>query len=208
MLRNEEGRMDGSKIAIWLEELFVRYGAPLFLKRDNAGILNVREIDEVLERHYVLPLNSPHEYPQYNGSMEQSQNEFKRHLENLIGIDYTAREFMLAAELTDHELNHNPRRSNGGLTACEVFARRHDNLREYDRRKRQEVYGQLKENAVRIATKLQLNPALRGMNSKNAQAAQTAWRIVVRAWLIENGLVTVKQNGKVSPYFLSFCSHN
>jgi hypothetical protein len=65
------------------------------------------------------------------------------------------------------------------LTACEVFARRRDNLREYDRRKRQKVYGQLKENAViRIAAKLQLN-------SKNAQAAQTAWRIVVRAWLIE-----------------------
>lgn len=201
MLRNEDGKMDGSKIAVGLADLFERYGAPLFLKRDNAGILNVREIDEVLERYYILPLNSPHEYPQYNGSMEQSQNEFKRHLGNLLGTDYTTREFALAADLTDHELNHNPRRSNGGLTACEVFARRRDNLRRYDRRKRQEVYGQLKEKAVRIATKLQLNSA-------NAQAAQTAWRVVVRAWLIENGLVTVKQYGKVSPYFLNFCSHN
>lgn len=201
MLRNEEGRMDGAKIAIGLEELFDRYGAPLFLKRDNAGILNVPDINAVMERHYVMPLNSPHEYPQYNGSMEQSQNEFKRHLENLIGTEYTDREFALAVDLTDHDLNHNPRRSNGGLTACEVFARRRDNLREYDRRKRQEVYGQLKENAVRILAKLQLS-------STNAQSAQTAWRIVVRAWLIENGLVTVKQYGKVSPYFLNFCSHN
>lgn len=201
MLRNEEGKMDGSKIAAGLEALFKRYGAPLFLKRDNEGILNVMEIDAVLEKYYVMPLNSPHEYPQYNGSMEQSQNEVQRHLENLIGTDHTDREFVLAVDLTDHDLNHNPRRSNGGLTACEVFTRRRDNLREYDRKKRQEVYGQLKENAVRIVTKLQLN-------SKNAQAAQTAWRIVVRAWLIENGLVTVKQNGKVSPYFLKFCSHN
>jgi hypothetical protein len=104
-------------------------------------------------------------------------------------------------ELTGHDLNPNSRRSNGGLTACEVFARRRENLRCYDRRKRQEVYGQLKENAVRIAAKLQLN-------STSAPAAQTAWHVVVRAWLIENGLVTVKQYGKVSPYFLNFCSHN
>ena len=200
-LLNEDGKMDGSKIAAGMETLFKRHGAPLFLKRDNEGILNDREVDAVLERYYVMPLNSPHEYPQYNGSMEQSQHEVQRHLENLIGTKHTDREFMLAVDLTDHDLNHNPRRSNGGLTACEVFALRRDNMRKYDRRKRQEVYGQLKENAVRIATKMQLN-------SINVQAAQTAWRIVVRAWLIENGLVTVKQNGKVSPYFLKFCSHN
>ncbi|MFA7349068.1 MAG: hypothetical protein WCZ86_15055 [Desulfurivibrionaceae bacterium] len=200
-LLNEDGKMDGSKIAAGMETLFKRHGAPLFLKRDNEGILNDREVDAVLERYYVMPLNSPHEYPQYNGSMEQSQNEVQRHLKNLIGAEHTDREFMLAVDLTDHDLNHNPRRSNGGLTACEVFARRRDHLRKYNRRKRQEVYGQLKENAVRIVTKMQLN-------SINVQAAQTAWRIVVRAWLIENGLVKVKQKGKVSPYFLKFCSHN
>jgi hypothetical protein len=201
LLMNAEGKIDGSKIAAGLEALFERYGAPLFLKRDNEGLLNVREIDAVLERYYVLPLNSPHEYPQYNGSMEQSQNELKQHLENLIGNDHTAREFLLAVDLTDYDLNHNPRRSNGGLTACEVFTKRRDNLREYNHKKRQEVYGQLKENAVRILSKMQLN-------STDAQAAQTAWRIVARTWLIENGLVTVKQYGKVSPYFLKSCSHN
>lgn len=200
-LRNEDGKMDGSKIAVGLEALFGKYGAPLFLKRDNEGILNVRDISAVMEQCYVMPLNSPHEYPQYNGSMEQSQSELQRHLENLIGADYTAREFLLAVDLTDHHLNHNPRRSNGGLTACEVFARRRDNLRDYDRKKRQEVYGLLKENAVRILAKMQ-------WDSTDAQAAQTAWRIVVRAWLLENGLVTIKQYGKVSPCFLSFCSHN
>jgi len=66
-----------------------------------------------------------------------------------------------------------------------------------DRKKRQEMYGQLKENAVRTLAKLQLN-------STDAQTAQTAWRIVVRTWL-ENGLVTIKHNtGKCHPVFQYF----
>jgi transposase InsO family protein len=51
-------RLDGRQIATHLESLFRRHGPPLFLKRDNDSPFNHRQVDEVLARFSVLPLNN------------------------------------------------------------------------------------------------------------------------------------------------------
>ncbi|HWT79134.1 MAG TPA: hypothetical protein VN648_10070, partial [Candidatus Methylomirabilis sp.] len=50
---------DGARIAVYLDLMFKQQGAPMFLKRDLGSPLNCQAVDEVLERHWVLPLNSP-----------------------------------------------------------------------------------------------------------------------------------------------------
>lgn len=72
--------LKGAQIAEHLEKLFHRQGAPLFLKRDNGSNLNSAEVNDVLARHLVIPLNSPAHYPRYNGAMENSIGHFKKHL--------------------------------------------------------------------------------------------------------------------------------
>src|SRR5215471_873684 len=60
-----EPREDGTRIAFYVDLMFRKEGAPMFLKRDNGSPLNCQAVDLVLERHGVLPLNSPPGYPRY-----------------------------------------------------------------------------------------------------------------------------------------------
>ena len=64
-------------MAVRLEQLFLRHGPPLVLKRDNGSNLNHQAVDEVLTRYLVIPLNSPPHYPPYNGGMECAVRELK-----------------------------------------------------------------------------------------------------------------------------------
>jgi hypothetical protein len=50
-----------------------RHGPPLFLQRDNGGVFNTPEVDALLARFAVIPLNSPTRYPRYNGAIEFSR---------------------------------------------------------------------------------------------------------------------------------------
>jgi hypothetical protein len=68
---------NGEQIALYLDRLFRKEGAPMFLKRDLGSPLNYSAVDEVLQRHRVLPLNSPPAWPQYNGSMERGMRDLK-----------------------------------------------------------------------------------------------------------------------------------
>jgi hypothetical protein len=47
-----------SGLAAFLEAAFKEHGPPLFFKRDNGSPFNCCEVDQVLARHWVLPLNS------------------------------------------------------------------------------------------------------------------------------------------------------
>jgi hypothetical protein len=67
----------GEEIAGHLSRHFSRFGPPLFIKRDNAGNLNHTSVNEVLEEHMVIPINSPYYTPSYNGAIEHCQGEFK-----------------------------------------------------------------------------------------------------------------------------------
>ena len=60
----------GETVAVHLEQLFLRHGPPLVLKRDNGSNLNQQAVEEVLARYRVIPLNSPPHYPPYNGGMD------------------------------------------------------------------------------------------------------------------------------------------
>src|SRR5207244_5484671 len=68
---------DGTRIALDLDLMFRKEAPPMFLKRDLGSALNCHAVDEVLERHRVLPLNSPPGYPRYNGSMERGMRDLK-----------------------------------------------------------------------------------------------------------------------------------
>ncbi|MEI6516076.1 MAG: hypothetical protein WCO77_08865 [bacterium] len=74
------GVLEGELVAERLDRLFGINGPPLVLKRDNGGNLDCVAVDAVLERFGVVPLNSPLQYPRYNGGVEKSQREFKEEL--------------------------------------------------------------------------------------------------------------------------------
>lgn len=193
------GAMTGERIAVWLEGLFERFGAPLIMKRDNGSALKCTSVDAVLARWRVIPLDSPTYYPQYNGSVEQSQGEFKTHLEALVASDATDKELELAVDLAGHELNHTERRSLKGHLACEQFTLGRVKVKYYNKRRRMEVYRYIKGMAAEMVA---------GMQTTDKRAVAAAWRAAVQSWLQENGLITVKQDGKVLPYFHENRSHN
>jgi hypothetical protein len=61
----------------FLEAAFKEHGPPLFFKRDNGSSFNCCEVDQVLARYWVLPLNNPPAYPRYNGAMEKSIRDLR-----------------------------------------------------------------------------------------------------------------------------------
>ncbi|HWT83594.1 MAG TPA: hypothetical protein VN648_32915, partial [Candidatus Methylomirabilis sp.] len=72
---------DGQQIALYLDLMFKKEGAPMFLKMDQGSPLNCQAVNQVLERHWVLPLNSPARYPQYNGSIERTMRDLQQALD-------------------------------------------------------------------------------------------------------------------------------
>lgn len=172
----------GNDVVAHLAELFDRYGPPLFLKRDNGGNLNHREVDELLGEAMVIPLNSPCRYPQYNGSMERAQRDIKTMLTRHAK---TPSAFLaIQAEMDIHELNHRPLADLKHRTPCCVFQSGRDTARQYTRRKRKEVYESIKEKTLELIS-------LKGYE------ADRAWRGAVRNWLLANRFITITKGGKV-----------
>lgn len=172
----------GEAVVAHLAELFNRHGPPLFLKRDNGGNLNHRQVDELLSTAMVIPLNSPCAYPQYNGSMERAQRDIK----TILAAHAHAPSAFLAiqAEMDIHELNHRPLADLNHRTPCRVFESGQNTARQYTRRKRKEVYENIKENMLELIT-------LKGYETNRA------WRYAVRNWLLENGFITISRGKKV-----------
>jgi hypothetical protein len=69
------------EISGYLTATFNRFGAPLFVKRDNGSNLNHTAVNDVLIEYFVMPVNSPVQYPPYNGAIEEAQTELKIGLE-------------------------------------------------------------------------------------------------------------------------------
>src|SRR5258708_25131379 len=100
-------REDGEQIALYLDRMFQREGPPLFLKRDLGSPLNCQALNQVLERHRVLPLTSPPAYPPYNGSMERAITHLKATLDaRRMDSVMKATPLALEVELATHQLNH------------------------------------------------------------------------------------------------------
>jgi hypothetical protein len=176
----------GEEVAGHLSRLFGIHHPPLFLKRDNAGNLNHPSVNEVLAESWVIPLNSPVRYPQYNGAVEHMQEE----LQTTCGRQLADRpqcpvdHIEAYVQLSSHDLNHRPRRSLGHMNACQVFhADPHRAM--VDRNARKEVTDQL----IVVTAK-----ALESIEKPNRRAVQRAWRLAVEAWLVENNVITLSRN--------------
>jgi transposase InsO family protein len=194
-------QLDGGSIADHLEKLFREHGAPLFLKRDNGSPFNCQQVDAVLARFGVLPLNNPPYYPRYNGAEEKGIRDFKDALDKRWqGVPSVPADFMAAVEDTAHELNHRPRRCLQSRTACAVFHDETKRLR-WTKKQRQTIFRLLLSQFGAMIGKT--------MNGRHLKPA-TVWRVTVESWLRCQGLITIRQNQKpnVSTTFPKIWSHN
>lgn len=171
----------GEDVAANLHRLFKKYGAPLFMKRDNGSNLNHFEVINVLREFGVIPLNNPAYYPQFNGGVEHAQGEVKREL------DSQARQFELpdtfpyAVKQAVHNVNHNPRPvALNGNCSCGVWML-HMSVR-FSKRYRSEVYQQIKALAIEMS---------KGVHySYKEMVISECWRKAVKQWLIGNEHIT------------------
>jgi hypothetical protein len=194
-------RILGETVAERLEQLFRQHGAPLVLKRDNGGNLNQHAVDVVLARYWVVPLNSPRQYPPYNGGMERAIREVKAPLRAQLRANgpAPASEVQHWAERLVYELNHRPRRALQGQVACRVFQDARPVLQAYTLRKRREVFDEI--NALTWTL-------LQAQGVCTADETDSIRRVAIEAWLQQHQVITVTQNHRVLPIFLKKTAHN
>jgi hypothetical protein len=192
---------NGEQIALYLDRLFRKEGPPLFLKRDLGSALNCAALDQVLERHRVLPLNSPPACPRYNGSMERSLRDLKEALDaRRVDSLWKGTPLALEVELVTHQLNHRRLRSIGGLTPCQVY---------HDPGRRLRLHAATRERIFREVFE-QYWQYVQGMPKRTPHNLTAAWRMVVETWLRRQGWITVtdKPQPKVSTNSKPFFSQN
>jgi hypothetical protein len=178
----------GEEISGHLARLFSEFAVPLFFKRDNESLLNHLAVNETLEQHLVIPLNSPTYYAPYNGAIEHTQGVLNRYLRNWSWKTVSAEGMELLAELGSHDHNHMPRRSLKGKNSCSAYFSSHRIT--FDKRQRKEVFLWIKQTACDMLE-----------NLGDDGMFMTAWRIAARTWLQKNNYITIVRNGKVLPYY-------
>jgi hypothetical protein len=192
-------REEGDKIAVYLDLMFKKEGPPMFLKRDLGSPLNCLAIDKILERHCVLPLNSPPGYPKYNGSMERSMRDLQDALDqqrlSALQVPMT-----IELELVTQQLNHRRLRSLGQRTPCQVY---------HDPARRIRLHGASRQRIFREVFE-QFWQYIQCMPERNRHTTNAAWRLVVETWLRRQGWITVteKPQPKVSTNSKPFFSQN
>jgi len=186
----------GEEVAGYLSEKFVRYGAPLVLKRDNEGNMNHAAVNLVLQEFFVLSLNSPEYYAPYNGAIEESQREVKRCLRDklALGLPDCSDHLAAYAEAAVNDLNHRHRPCLRGRTSCQLFFES-ANKPAFSNRERREIYDSIMEKAERI---------LSAMNQSGKPIRESAWRIAVESWLKARGFIKVQLNQKCHPILSLF----
>ena len=185
--------LHGELVAERLDRLFEINGAPLVLKRDNGGNLDCAAVDAVLERYVVVPLNSPLQYPRYNGGIEKGQREFKEELvvqgdSDLLGMP----DRFIRAQLATAKLNDLFRRCLHGHSANWAFETGKPRQREYTLCKRREAF----EEMIVMA-----KVALTEPGGKKPLSPTAAWRLAVQYWLQFHGMITITMERKVLPIF-------
>jgi transposase InsO family protein len=195
----DEVMVHGEQVAANLGELFNRHGAPLFFKRDNGSNLNHHAVDEVFGEFGVIPLNSPPYYPPYNGGIERAQLEMQYDLEGRFGIQQAETlTFNLRCQVSRHEINHKRRRSLGWQTSCQALETGRPLTQPFNRRKRKEIFEEIKRLAVDITEQL---------DEHTRAVADTAFRYAAETWMQLNNIIRVTRDGVVLPPFYQIRSH-
>ena len=138
----------------------------------------------------MIPLNSPAHYPRYNGAMENSIGQFKKHLLPCLvtparwDLD-TVRPLGRATVV---ELNARPRPSLAGQTPAAVFQAADP---RWTKRLRQETF-QWIETRWRAT--------LARMEQPNRRQIATVWRTEAVAWLRCQGLIRCSTPPTVLPH--------
>lgn len=194
-----EPREDGKTIALYLDLMFKKEGAPMFLKRDWGSPLNSAEVDEVLGAHLVLPLNSPPGYPRYNGSIERGMRDLHTALDQRL-LNSLNVPLSVEVELATHQLNHRRLRSLGQRTPCQVY---------HDPARRLRLHGASRQRIFREVFE-QFWHCLQCMPVRNRHTTRAAWRLVVETWLRRQGWISVmeKNQTNVSTDSKTFFSQN
>lgn len=195
-----ETMADGERIAQNLEEAFKTFGPPLFLKRDNGTNLNHWRVNEVMSENSVIPLNSPTYYPPYNGAIEHEQALVKKELLRRVGVEaLNGLEYRLQCEVSGHVLNHRQRRVLGGRTPCQALGKGMERMRTcYNRRKREEVFKEIRGLAVDIA---------RQLGDDRDNVPELAFRYAAETCMQQQSLIRVSFPKEVSPHYAFFQAH-
>ena len=148
---------DGKEVARNLQNLFLQFGAPMFLKRDNGPNLNSKEVKEVLEHFHVTVINSPEYYSQYNGSIEHANGLLKNEVNRLakdMNIEVDVKNIAPLARLAAHELNIRYRKSIKDYPVCLFWRSKKESFKYNNIPKRKEVYNETLALAQEILDKL------------------------------------------------------
>lgn len=186
----------GTDIAQWLSELWRIRPAPLLMKRDNGSPFNHPAVDVVLAEHHVIPLNSPPNYPRYNGGKERGFRELKDHL----GQDFAPapiwipRHHRVQISLACHDLNHQPRPCLKEAISCDVES--NAPRLDFSSRERQAIFNSIYNSFREMLSR-------DDMETLDRPCRTTQWRHAVESWLRCHDLirVTINNNNQVSAYF-------
>lgn len=189
---------EGDRIAEHLDQLFARHGAPLFLKRDNGSNLNCGAVNDVLCAHGVIPLNSPAYGPRYNGAIENSIGQYKRHL---LPCLVTPEAWDLAAvrplgRALVVQLNTRPRRSLAGATPAAVYQA---GSRRWSKRFRQDTFQWIESRWMATVAV---------MERLNHRVLAAAWRAEAVAWLRCQQLIRCSATQPCYPIPRKICEHD
>lgn len=180
--------LPAEQVATDLKALFERYGAPLFLKRDNGSNLVNAPVDETLAQYGVIPLTSPPYYPRYNGAIEYAQRELKTWLAWLTTWPLT---LPTAVATAQRWINVRARQCLQGASAQEVFLQGNRLFQaQYTLERRQEVKSWIEECTQTI---------LNNMRVDSRRAHDAAWRQAAERWLLEHDFLEVLQPKKCYP---------
>lgn len=172
---------------------------PLFFKVDHGSAYLSREVREVLDERFIIPLVSPVHYAPYNGGTERTHQDIIRFMEDVLeGRKVDGLTLRLACNVCRQKVNHLIRRSLDGRTACEVLQEARPFMQAYGRRQRREAYDEIRALTVDI---------VRELGDDTDMAVETAFRYAAETWMQLNNMIEVTQNGVVLPPFYQIRSH-
>jgi hypothetical protein len=177
----------GAEIAGYLDQLCSRYGPPLFLKRDLGSNLNSFEVQEVMSKYGIIPLDSPVHYPPYNGTVEHMNGEIKQQIDadpRFREVPTEHKEAYLASYI--HNLNHKERRCLKGRHACQYFGNRQLRAKFYKKMRREII------SEVQIIQEEILNES----PNRDEYHQRTARRRACEQVMLKHGLIRVERTNE------------